>query len=34
MSASVRPPEAVLLDAMGTLVTFAPPAPLLAGALR
>jgi putative hydrolase of the HAD superfamily len=28
------PPRAVLLDAMGTLLTFAPPAPLLRAALR
>jgi putative hydrolase of the HAD superfamily len=28
------PPRAVLLDAMGTLMTFAPPAPLLRAALR
>jgi putative hydrolase of the HAD superfamily len=31
---SGRPPRALLLDAMGTLLTFAPPAPLLREALR
>jgi len=34
MSAAARPPRAVLLDAMGTLLTFEPPAPLLRAALR
>jgi putative hydrolase of the HAD superfamily len=29
-----RPPRAILLDAMGTLLTFAPPAPLLRAELR
>jgi len=34
MSRRVHPPRAVLLDAMGTLVTFAAPAPRLVAALR
>jgi putative hydrolase of the HAD superfamily len=35
MAAQPNPaPRAVLLDAMGTLLTFAPPAPLLRAALR